>query len=359
MIKLNKDGRQLLVDSVYFWGSLTALIGLAISLVHNSFLEGLGAIIGIIIPHIIPVYIVSLLFDSLLKRKRVFLFFIISIPFCYGSGVAINYWLNWLMQGKDADADNEILIFIYALMFIGFRYIRIGISLKTNAEVMKADYLRNVTESKLMSLRAQLNPHFIFNCLNSINSYILISDSKKGSEILVKFAKLIRLILENSDKKFIPLEEDIFLLKLYTDVEQERTKNLFKIFITTDSAIDSKRINVPSLIAQPFIENSIWHAFNGREHFDNNEIHVNYYMKDKTVFCSIEDNGIGRKNKSEGISIDGKGKSLGISISDQRLNLLATEKSTDSFIKIEDKVNENGQGIGTRVIIKIPYSKSV
>jgi LytS/YehU family sensor histidine kinase len=225
--------------------------------------------------------------------------------------------------------------------------------LRQSNELMKANYLAKISEGKLIALRAQLNPHFIFNCLNSINAHILKADARSSSDMLLKFAKLVRLILEKSDKKMIPLSEELKLIHLYVDLEKTRSQGLYRTTIEVDPTIDVHSISIPSLIAQPFVENAILHAF--REKKQENLIAIKYYLENDLLFCSVEDNGVGRKTPTHIESCSEKNKSMGISISEQRINLITGDPKHRNAVTIEDIVNSEGQPKGTKVIILVPF----
>src|SRR5690606_33582976 len=129
----------------------------------------------------------------------------------------------------------------------------------------QADFNAKVSDTELKALRAQMNPHFIFNSLNSINDFISKNDAESASNYLVKFSKIMRQILENSNQDEISLEDDLKIMELYLQVESMRLHNKFTYAIHVDDTIDAANTLVPPLILQPFIENSIWHGISKKD----------------------------------------------------------------------------------------------
>jgi LytS/YehU family sensor histidine kinase len=230
----------------------------------------------------------------------------------------------------------------------------------------RAEAERRATERKLMetqqqmadiemqALRAQMNPHFIFNCLNSINRYIVKSDQATASLYLTRFAKLIRLILDNSNSKTVTLTNELEALRLYIEMESIRFEKQFKYSIVIDEAVRPDHVYVPPLIIQPFVENAIWHGLLHKETAGELRIQVSL-TKQSLLECIIEDNGVGRARAKEFKSKSaGNNKSLGMKLTENRLALLNKHAQWDAVVQIEDLVDPEGQAAGTRVTIKIP-----
>lgn len=211
---------------------------------------------------------------------------------------------------------------------------------------------QKTTLLEMQALRAQMNPHFIFNSLNSINRFILQNEKASASAYLTKFSRLIRMILQNSNLQLISLEAEIEALMLYLDLESLRFENHFIYSLTMDKEIDSEMIKVPPLIIQPFVENAIWHGLMHKEERGRLELKLN--LSEEFLFCTILDDGIGRK-KSEEIKNKSKGeyRSMGQELTASRISLMSKMDLRD-IISINDLVLENGEPGGTEVIIKIP-----
>ncbi len=217
---------------------------------------------------------------------------------------------------------------------------------------LRAKYSQIDLEQRL--LRAQMNPHFIFNSLCAIQDLIMAGKPQKANAFLTKIARLMRNILENSREEFVTLDKEIETLKLYMDVQQLRFENGFDYDINIDKSIDPENVSVPPMLAQPCVENSIEHGLlPGKE---NGRINVSYSMKDGLIMLEVTDNGIGRE-KAAGIKPD---------IKKQPISTKLTEKRLEHFRKIlkEKQISyqvidlyENGSATGTKVIMMLPCRK--
>ncbi|WP_299884875.1 tetratricopeptide repeat protein [uncultured Lacinutrix sp.] len=202
-------------------------------------------------------------------------------------------------------------------------------------------------------LRSQMNPHFIFNSLNSIKLYIINNEKENAVYYLNKFSKLIRKILVASTEKEISLAEELETMDLYMNIENIRFSNEIDYSYTVSKTINMDTIKVPSLVLQPFLENALWHGLSSKK--DNKSIHINI-TKQNTDFVSIAiiDNGIGREasaeiNKNKLL----KRKSVGIGLTKQRLENFSKHYTQSYKLKIEDLYNDN-LASGTKVTIDIP-----
>ncbi|MBI1783234.1 MAG: histidine kinase [Sphingobacteriales bacterium] len=258
-----------------------------------------------------------------------------------------------------------IAVFILAAFFI-FRYIvlkrknekqRLEQELKLQqlqTEKNKIEFQQQAAELEMQALRAQMNPHFIFNCLSSINRFILINKIDEASDYLTKFSRLIRMALHNSEKSLITLENELEALRLYLDLERLRFKNAFNYSITFINTIDINSVYIPPMLIQPFAENAIWHGLMHKKGTGNLEIQL--CAEDKTLTCIIIDNGIGRNMAAALNSRSAeKNKSMGVEITTGRLALLNKSKNEAALFNIEDLMDEEGNGCGTKVILTMPY----
>ncbi|MBP0904089.1 tetratricopeptide repeat protein [Mariniflexile gromovii] len=208
----------------------------------------------------------------------------------------------------------------------------------------EAEFNTKVANTELKALRAQMNPHFIFNSLNSVNDYISKNDVESASTYLTKFAKIMRQTLENSNQNEISLEDDLKVLDLYLQIESMRLKNKFTYKIKVDDAIDTENTLVPPLILQPFIENSIWHGISKKE--SEGHIDIGIKKEGNMLVCTVDDNGVGRTlNAATGST---ENKSLGISITKSRIDILNKKKNTNGDVKMIDKEQ------GVRVEVMLP-----
>lgn len=206
---------------------------------------------------------------------------------------------------------------------------------------------KHILEVEMKALRAQMNPHFIFNSLNSIYNFIQVNDNKNASTFIVKFSKLIRLILENSNHQLITLAEEIAVLDLYLSLEVDRLQKKFRYAINVDDELNPETILIPPLIFQPYVENSIWHGMQSLE--KEGLIEINFSKVDTLLHCTITDNGAGINPQPHG-----EKKSLGTSITEQRLEVLNQWRQTKGSVKINNIKDENSGSTGVRVELEIP-----
>lgn len=203
-----------------------------------------------------------------------------------------------------------------------------------------------IKEAEMQSLRSQMNPHFMFNSINSINNYILKNEKETASKYLTTFARLMRSILDNSQLAQIPLNKELETLKWYMELEAGRLEHSFDYKINIAPNVDAEDIYIPPLVLQPFVENAIWHGLNYRQDKGIIDIDISY-QQDEDLIIKIKDNGIGRK-AAEKYSKPGKHKSYGIATTINRVKILNHENN----IAIEDLYN-NGKALGTMVILQI------
>ena len=221
-------------------------------------------------------------------------------------------------------------------------------------EKSKAEYDKELAELKILSLRSQMNPHFIFNSLNAIKLYIIDNKKENAVYYLNKFSKLIRKILAATREKEITLYEEIETIKLYIDIENIRFNNEIESEFTVDEKLSLDTIKIPSLILQPFVENAIWHGLSLKK--ENKKLHIDIRKKNDThIEIKIKDNGIGRE-KSALIKKKKlyKKDSIGIKLTKERLSNFEKDYKNNYALKFEDLYDENKNAAGTKVILKIP-----
>jgi tetratricopeptide (TPR) repeat protein len=225
---------------------------------------------------------------------------------------------------------------------------------KLESRGKQTELQRHVTDLEMQALRAQMNPHFIFNCLSSINRFILKNETEAASNYLTKFSRLIRTVLTNSKKSFISLEDELEMLRLYLEMEKLRFKDSFDYSITFINSIDDGNVFVPPLLLQPFAENAIWHGLMHKE--GQGKLEFELRIDEKVLTCARTDNGVGRKKaaalKSKSVE---KQKSLGLQITKERLALLNEQFASETFFNIDDLVDKEGKSSGTRVTLKMNY----
>ncbi|MEL6251857.1 MAG: two-component regulator propeller domain-containing protein [Bacteroidota bacterium] len=215
---------------------------------------------------------------------------------------------------------------------------------------------KDLIQLEQKALRLQMNPHFLFNALNSIQGLITKEDSKKARYYLAKFSKLMRLVLENSRESMIPLEDEIETLEHYLTVEQFSSGEKFDYEINCDEEIDPEEILIPPMMVQPFIENSIIH---GVAHLqEKGRIEVEFRKIHQRIECYITDNGVGRK-KAAAIKSQRahKHKSTALLVTQERLDILSKGADWGKSIEIVDLQDQAGEASGTRVILRLPLIK--
>jgi tetratricopeptide (TPR) repeat protein len=209
------------------------------------------------------------------------------------------------------------------------------------------------SELEMQALRAQMNPHFIFNSLNSINMFILENNKLQASEYLSKFSRLVRLILQNSKEAFIPLESELEALQLYLELEALRFEHKFEYKISVEDEIDTTILKVPPLIIQPYAENAIWHGLMHKK--EKGHLEIELYQQEDILYCKIIDDGIGRKKAAEVKSKSASThKSMGIKITEGRIAIMEKMNGQNKSIEIKDLAYADGTAAGTEVVLKIP-----
>lgn len=225
---------------------------------------------------------------------------------------------------------------------------------KLESEKRSAELQQKAADMEMQALRAQMNPHFIFNSLSSINHFVLKNETEIASDYLTKFSRLIRMVLNNSQKQLISLEEDMNMLQLYIELEKLRFKNSFDCKINYSDNMDVDSIFIAPMLLQPFVENAIWHGLMNKEQGG----HIDIVLSTDKGFlsCCIIDNGIGRRKAGElKPKLKEHQKSMGLQITKQRMALLNEEFNDHAFYSVDDLVNENGEAAGTKVILKIRF----
>lgn len=206
---------------------------------------------------------------------------------------------------------------------------------------------------KLQSLRTQMNPHFIFNSLNSVNNFIAKNDELSANKYLSDFSKLMRSVLKNSDQDFVGLSTEIETLKIYLELEHFRFGNKFEFTLNVASDIEPESVQVPPMLIQPYIENAIWHGLRYKE--EKGLLEVKFFIENTKLFCTIYDNGIGRKRSGELKTDHQKSyQSTGIKNTKERIEILNRLHKTSLGIHITD-LEDAGVAQGTLVKISIPY----
>ena len=241
---------------------------------------------------------------------------------------------------KKQQANNLLLTGLVIIIIISlFSILLFRQQQQKKRAIEKAEANQKMTALELQSLRAQLNPHFMFNSLNSIQALILKEENEKSQSYLSRFAKLLRILLENADNPFIPLTKEIDFLKLYLSLETLRVPDLqYSIF--TDPAVNSEHILIPNMILQPYVENAIWHGLSYKD--GDKQLQIRISKTDGLVKYEIEDNGVGRKKAEEMKSLFRKQtESKGMELLSKRFKLLSVVYNSKIQTSITDVIKEN------------------
>lgn len=222
-----------------------------------------------------------------------------------------------------------------------------GVVYRIDRKRRRERFERDAAQLQTQILRTQMNPHFIFNALTSINNYVQENERELASDFLTKFARLMRLVLENSRHSEVTLVQDLEALRLYMDLEQSRMRGKFDFTIEVDPAIDQETTLVPPLVVQPFVENAIWHGISRKE--GKGHITLTVHLSAGQLIMTVEDDGVGRNTPDPSPSTDVPPKtSLGTTITKDRLAMLGQQRGADAGFQYLDLPT------GTRVVVTLP-----
>ncbi len=225
--------------------------------------------------------------------------------------------------------------------------------LEDKNEIIK-EVTHKIQATEITALRAQMNPHFIFNCLNSIQLYTAQNNTEKATDYLNKFSRLIRLVLENSRSDKVSLENELETLRLYIEMEAMRFRGKVSFQINTAQNVDKDYIQIPPLLLQPFVENAIWHGLMHKEEGGTIRIEVTQ-PNDHLLRFDITDDGVGREKAAEFKSKSAtQNKSFGMKVTAERIELINQLYHTSTQVQIIDLKNKQGEATGTKVVVEIP-----
>ncbi|MDX1477702.1 MAG: histidine kinase [Saprospiraceae bacterium] len=252
----------------------------------------------------------------------------------------------------------SIGIIVLTLLFGGWLIHNIRASARRKQEASAERFSRELMESEMSALKAQMNPHFLFNTLNSIKVFIVRNEPRVAADYLAKFARLVRLTLQYSNSRLLTLEQEIEVLELYVLMETIRTDHAFESCIEVDDSIDAAHCKLPPMLLQPYVENAIWH---GLAHKKNGKGHLNIRFTQSNGFleCIIEDDGVGRQ-AAQALRQEQSGlrKSLGMKITGDRIALINRMFEKKPSVRIRDLVDMTGNPAGTEVTVNIPLEMS-
>jgi len=253
-------------------------------------------------------------------------------------------------------------VFVYRSIYLNRKNERLRLEnalavQRLESEKKHAELKRQASDLQMQALRAQMNPHFIFNTLSSINWFIMENDKDTASDYLTRFSRLMRMVL-NAQKPMIPLEDELRMLQLYLDMERLRFNNSFDYSIAFTNNVDAGTVSIPPMLLQPFCENAIWHGFMNKE--GQGHLLINIHSEEDMLECTITDNGVGRKQA--GIFKNRSTKrerSLGLEITRERLALFSEENDAEANFVVEDLEDEHGMCKGTKVTLRLAYKNYI
>ncbi|MCE3225654.1 MAG: hypothetical protein K0S32_205 [Bacteroidetes bacterium] len=268
--------------------------------------------------------------------------------------------LEHALQLKEVNQRIIYIIFAGLVVIVGLIIAFYLYAVRQKKQEQKIEFERKLSEAKITTLLAQINPHFVFNSLNSILSFIQNSNKEEAIKYLSKFSKIIRHVLEGSDKQTVSVHDEITILKLYIELEQLRYNHLFDFDIRVNPSIDKFNTEIPVMMLQPFIENALIHGIQNKIRISREykvsykgELIVNYTQLSNKIVCTVTDNGIGRKKSYQLKNENFFGhRSLGIKFTEKRLELLSRNECRIIYNDLHDtKTNEP---TGTEVIVELP-----
>lgn len=264
-------------------------------------------------------------------------------PLLYHFSIETPWWKSWWFY--------TLLVLVVISAIIAALYIKT--KMVRREEAKKSEVQKQIAEIEITALQSQINPHFIFNSLNSIQNFILDSDTDHALSYLADFSYVLRQALESANQKLIPLNNELNYLKKYLKIEQMRFFEKFNLQLDIDENIDLDETDFPPMIVQPFVENAIKHGLLPKESKGN--LLIKFYKKNDLIICEIEDDGIGRQKAKELNSwLKGKHSSRGISLTKKRLELLAKFFKNENFHFMILDLTDGTKPTGTKVIITVP-----
>ncbi len=239
---------------------------------------------------------------------------------------------------------------------LGYRLYLYRVRQACREEKLNAEFERRLADVEMSALRAQMNPHFLFNCLNSIDSFIIKNEARKASEYLNNFARLIRLILRNSRVSYVSLKDELEAVELYLQMENLRFRDKFTYEVRIEDSLDLSSINIPPMLIQPYIENAIWHGLMHKEDKSRGKVTFSMIRENGFLKCIIEDNGIGRDRARELRARRPLGgqRSHGMHMTGDRINIINKLYNSNTSVTVVDLRDEQQQPLGTRVELSIP-----
>ncbi|MEM8763525.1 MAG: histidine kinase [Bacteroidota bacterium] len=312
-----------------------------------DYFEGLIYIINYIF-HIISILPIPALIYLFFRKNKMFahLITLASLSLCIGAFARI------YMASPEDGLYLDSLYYMVVFCSIEIIIFTLALNLNTYAELKEKFQLKHESFiNKSKALRAQLNPHFFFNALNSIQHLILRKKNSEALTYLTKFSRLARNTLESSVDGYASLEEEVKMLVDYLQLESLRFDGVFSYDIQVLENVNAVEVEIPFMITQPFVENAIIHGILPKEEGEK-KLHIHFEKKEEILVCTIDDSGVGRKKGKKPQTKHGSNKqSRGIEVTLARLK---TMTPNPGILNIVDKTNENGEPLGTKVVLYLP-----
>ncbi len=256
------------------------------------------------------------------------------------------YWETWWFYG----------LLTGGMFWLIWLYFKWRLKKKESERIAEIDKIlidKKNTNLRLENLRSQMNPHFIFNALNSIQDYIISNEKELASSYLVKFSRLIRMYLDYSQQNEITLEEELNALKLYLELEKVRFEDELEYTISVDNQLKTKQIKVPSLFIQPYVENALKHGLLHK--LNDRKLHIEAkIIQQNKLEITVEDNGIGREQSEKLKRPNQQHKPFATKANEERVHLYKNKLKRDIAITTNDLYDENDVAVGTKVVITMP-----
>jgi tetratricopeptide (TPR) repeat protein len=244
----------------------------------------------------------------------------------------------------------QIKLYIALCILIVIVFVAVFLQMRNKRNTEKLRLENSLIDLEQKALRLQMNPHFIFNALNSIQSFITENNQSAARKYLSKFARLMRLIMENSARKTVSLQNEIDVLTDYLELTRLRFPEKFTFTITVDEQIDTSDCEIPPMLLQPFVENAVLHGLATKE--SDGKIEIRFQKEQNMIACVIEDNGVGRKQAME--KKLHTHKSTGMLVTEERLKAFGEQNAVETNLQIVDLFDNFGNACGTRVILDLP-----
>lgn len=260
------------------------------------------------------------------------------------------------LEAEKKAQDLQLYILFIAVVFMVLSGVVVFMLYRRNQKqkIEQSNFKAKIAETKMFALKAQMNPHFIFNCINTAQNFVVNNQKEQAYEYLSNFARLLRLMMENAAKTFIPLEDEIKQLKLYIELEAIRFNNKFSYDIQIDPQLEEGIFEIPGMIIQPLVENAIGHGLLNRKE-DGGRLRLSFALSGNNLLCEIEDNGVGREKAAEiKAQKNIHYQSAAIPNIKERIQILQNEKGSEIKLEIQDVV-VNDKAAGTKVVLFMPY----